>query len=121
MATEQEIFDAAWHGLKRQGWQKTGPWDSFWVQPMIVGKLRCALGHIENVLGHAAAFNTTELTVQLRIGHDRATSPADMETAMRGIAHRWGLTVPSDKEAAFARFLRRLGIVKAEKPSLEEV
>jgi hypothetical protein len=51
MLTPQQVFDAAWNGLKSQGWQKTGPWDRLRHAPANNGCLKCAHTYAHYALG----------------------------------------------------------------------
>lgn len=124
---KQQIFDAAWRGLKAQGFVRsirpgaTSPGSCLYRGP---GGLRCALGHVipdglyeESFEGKGAPAVVNELGGRfvkhiefldaLQTRHDGATSPADMETRLRAFAGDHGLTIPGDDDG-FQRFLERV-------------
>jgi hypothetical protein len=114
MLTPQQVFDAAWNGLKSQGWQKTGPWDRLRHAPANNGCLKCAHTYAHYALGGwggITAFRAEhgpELLYGLVESHDGAASPADMEARMRKLAATHSLAIPGDAVDAFPAFMAKV-------------
>lgn len=103
----QRFFNTAWHGLQGQGWRKTGPWDTKEIQPTRSDDgLKCAVAHITDSFGTAyGGIPLCDFVNALRLCHDQASSPEDMEAAMRSVAHKYDLSIPGE---AFARFMEKV-------------
>jgi hypothetical protein len=97
--TKQQVFDAAWSGLKAQGFvQAIGEYGQPCAQSM--DGRRCALNHVWNTVdaNFGMEFDDNGIANDLRRCHDDATSPADMERNLREFAAARGLTVPGDEK-----------------------
>lgn len=109
--TKQFLFDAAWNGLKAQGWQKTGSWNKDCV-PAVRGCLQCANTfalHAAERTGSYGLSDFMHFDHEFRGGlidcHDMARSPADMERRLREFAKAERLTIPGD---GFDRFMAKV-------------
>lgn len=119
MLTQQFLFDAAWNGLKAQGFQKTAGWDKNGAPANkfnAAGEvcLSCAntfaLRGAQEV-GEIMGFIEFDLDFRCDLidCHDKARSPSDMEARLRAFAAERKLTVPvNEKPDAFAAFMAKV-------------
>lgn len=102
--TKQQVFDAAWNGLKAQGFVRAVGLNGLCTLEAEDGK-RCARGHafaqynidvVDALYDWAARFGPNFETDLMRC-HDSGTTPADMERRLREFAKAEGLTIPGDE------------------------
>lgn len=108
--TKQQVFDAAWNGLKAQGFIRT---DEFKGHTICIehdlhgygasaygpAGLKCAFAHAVGTYTSyqvCAGLGNEATKLALVNCHQLATSPADMERRLREFAAAEGLTVPVD-------------------------
>ncbi len=115
--TNQEMFNKAVIGLRRQGWTRAGFVDSrgnFMCRYADGSGRRCAWGHVDISLhsGHSNSiwglhFRSIGIAATLTCGqmnfaqdlqtaHDGGYTPLDMQVAFRGLGERYGLTWPEE-------------------------
>jgi hypothetical protein len=114
--TRQDVFNAAWNGLKAQGFVRTdefkGPAISAKVSlvrgaPAALDGRMCAFAHAESICdadGFYDALGAAGIDALIDC-HQLATSPEDMERRMREFAATYNLTIPDD---GFSRFMEKL-------------
>ena len=109
--SRQEMFDRAFRGLRGQGFEMCGSRVSCLYEDPSTDR-RCAWGHVDTTLherdwgsvnhlhsegiGVAAQLGVDDLSFaqQLQRCHDGSRNPAEMESLLRDLASRYGLTVP---------------------------
>lgn len=119
--TDQQMFDAAWTGLKKQGFVKcitsfsssSERWNPSalcaWAD---TDGRRCAIGHSnEKYRGDAYTYPAVsmfdEFISDLRACHNTATSPQDMERQLREFAVAHVLTIPGERDP-FKTFMEKV-------------
>lgn len=107
----QEVFDAVWLGKQADGFQKTGDWnDERHILPLRGNGCGCALDHAYRAFGYPRVMDLPQpIWNGLRLCHDQATSPSNMERRFREFAKAHSLTIPDEKPAqTFQDFMAKV-------------
>lgn len=111
--TSQQCFDAAWNGLKAQGFQMAnGGWKDHTTIHGTCGS--CAMGHIDRFAPNwrqdffpdGGGFN---FGTRIYVVYKESNSANDMERRLRDFARSEGLIVPGEKvDDGFDKFMERV-------------